>query len=224
MRPVGDLSPNQLEKRRQIVEAARAVLARDGVSGATARAVADASPLTKSAIHYYFADMDQLVDEAMAGHIAGFLDELRGVGDPADDPVERFWAVVERYLGIFERMPGAARLWYGYWLDAVARDRPDPIARLHREVVALLVDLLTVAGGPEPGTRADALLSYLLGTVMRQAVGPVPFERVRREVGALCGLATAPAAAVVPEGGAGVAGATPKSRRGKKGKAARRSS
>jgi hypothetical protein len=44
------LSPNQLDRQRQIVEAAELVPARDGVAGCTARAVADASPLTKSAI------------------------------------------------------------------------------------------------------------------------------------------------------------------------------
>jgi DNA-binding transcriptional regulator YbjK len=50
-------------------EAVLTVLARDGLAGCTARAVAEASPLTKSALHYYFSDMDKIIDQATVGHI-----------------------------------------------------------------------------------------------------------------------------------------------------------
>ena len=67
----GTETPNQRDKQRQIVEAARRVLARDGLAGCTARAVADASPLTKSAINYYFASMDEIIDECKTFFFAG---------------------------------------------------------------------------------------------------------------------------------------------------------
>ena len=60
-----ELSPNQRRKRQQIVEAARRVLAEQGLAACSVRAIADASPLTKSAIHYYFADINELVDEGL---------------------------------------------------------------------------------------------------------------------------------------------------------------
>ena len=90
MRTGTAISPNQDSKRRQIIEAARVVLARGGLSGCTARAVAEASPLTKSAINYYFASMDEIIDLAMAAHVEAMLGEVvvdrafgqrAGVGD-----------------------------------------------------------------------------------------------------------------------------------------------
>src|SRR5216110_2297491 len=87
------LSPNQLHKQEQIVEAARVVLARDGLGGCTVRAIADAGPLTKSAVHYYFADLDVLIDRAMAAHIASFEASLRNAAAAAPDPAASFWNI-----------------------------------------------------------------------------------------------------------------------------------
>src|SRR5882757_5968523 len=95
------LSPNQLEKRERIVEAAKTVLVENGLAGCTARAVAAAGPLTKSAIHYYFHDMDELIDQAMAAHIAAFVSAIRQAAARHTDAVERFWSAVDEYLTIF---------------------------------------------------------------------------------------------------------------------------
>ena len=92
------ISPNQDSKRRQIIEAAREVLARDGLACCTARAVADASPLTKSAINYYFASMDEIIDLAVAAHIEAMLVALRQVAEHHHDPYRRLHAVVQAYL------------------------------------------------------------------------------------------------------------------------------
>src|SRR5690348_7536488 len=94
------VSNNQRVKRAQIIDAAKEVLATQGLAACTARAVADASPLTKSAIHYYFHDIDEIVDEAMAGHVDAMLTNLRHVADQAE-PDERLWRVVEAYLATF---------------------------------------------------------------------------------------------------------------------------
>ena len=182
------LSPNQLDKRRQIVEAARAVLARDGLTGCTARAVADASPLTKSAIHYYFADMDDLVDLAMAGHITAFVANLREAADGHEKPVDRFWAAVDDYLQTFREMPGSAQLWFEYWIDATRKGRLDPIERMHRQVIAIFAELLQAVPVDAPAQRAQTLFSYLLGTVVRQAVEPSPPDVIRAEISAICAL------------------------------------
>jgi AcrR family transcriptional regulator len=80
------VSNNQRVKRAQIIDAAKEVLATQGLAACTARAVADASPLTKSAIHYYFRDVDEIVDEAMAEHVDAMLVNLRRAADSADPP------------------------------------------------------------------------------------------------------------------------------------------
>jgi DNA-binding transcriptional regulator YbjK len=181
-----DPSPNQLQKQEQIVAAARKVLARDGLAGCTARAIADAGPLTKSAIHYYFADIDVLIDRAMAGHVNAFLDSLREVAARHDDPEARLWAVLQAYLGAFTEKPNAAFLWFEYWIAAGRADHPQAIEAMLRSVTELLTELLADLHLDDPRARARALLSYLLGTVVQQRVRPRPFSTLKAEMAALC--------------------------------------
>lgn len=183
-------TPKQLAKRAQIIDAAREVLARDGLEACTARAVAEAGPLTKSAIHYYFADMDEIIDAAMAAHIAAFLDAVRAAADKHEEPSARFWAAMHAYLATFEDQPNAARLWFAYWLDAGRRSRPGPIELMHRDVTDLLAQLLApiVPDDSQVRARAHGLLSHLLGTVAQQAVRPVGFPALAAEIAELCGI------------------------------------
>jgi AcrR family transcriptional regulator len=180
--PADGLSPNQLRKRQQIVEAAQRVLATEGLAACSVRAVADASPLTKSAIHYYFADRDALVDEAMAGHIEAFLSRVRAAAGQASGPVEKFWAAIEAYLGAFEENPGAALLWYDYWIDVARKGRLEPIERMNREVVAVLTGLLAALPVPDPAARAEAVFSALLGLVVQQSVRRRPFAEIKEQM------------------------------------------
>lgn len=180
------LSPNQLDKRRQIIEAARSVLARDGLAGCTARAIADASPLTKSAIHYYFADMDDLVDQAMAGHIRACVNKIREAAQRHNDATDRFWAAVEQYLEIFSETPSAAQLWFDYWIDATRKGRLEPIDHMHREVIAIFTQMLQEIPVGDAAKRADALFSYLLGTVVQQTIRTRPFEEIKTQIAAVC--------------------------------------
>src|SRR5262245_28828974 len=91
-------SPNQVDKRDQIIEAAKVVLLRDGLRGCTVREVAYESLLTRSAIHYYFRSMNEIIGAAMDSLLDGFVSGLRQAGVGIEDPVERFWAVMEKYV------------------------------------------------------------------------------------------------------------------------------
>jgi DNA-binding transcriptional regulator YbjK len=86
----GAETPNQRDKQRQIIEAARRVLARDGLAGCTARAVARASPLTKSAMHYYFRDIDDVVDQAVVQQdVQDGQDATASAGQPGRRELQR---------------------------------------------------------------------------------------------------------------------------------------
>ncbi|GLY77239.1 TetR/AcrR family transcriptional regulator [Actinoallomurus iriomotensis] len=184
-------SPNQRAKQEQIIEAAKEVLARDGLAACTARAVADASPLTKSAIHYYFDDMDEIIDGAMARHMSGCLDRIRAAADEHERPVDRFWAAVRTYLEIFAERPNAALLWFSYWVDVGQKSRLEPIDRMHQAMIGVLRDLLADIPVDDPPGRAHALFSYLLGTLMQQAVRPLPFAELMPEIASVCRLDSA---------------------------------
>ena len=168
------ISPNQDRKRRQIIEAAREVLARDGLAGCTARAVADASPLTKSAINYYFASMDEIIDLAVAAHVEAMLAALRQVAAQHRDPYRRLHAVVQAYLDTFADQPHAAYLWFEYWVAASRRQAPAPVAAMLDAVRDLLVELLTPLAGPPrprsgPGRQRALVVAARLD---RPAAGP----------------------------------------------------
>lgn len=179
------ISPNQAEKRAQIVEAAKRVLVENGLAGCTVRAVAAASPLTKSAIHYYFNDMDEIIDSAMASHIAAFVRAIRGAVARETDPVERFWAAVDEYLAIFHRAPGAVVLWHEYWLHCVRQGRFNAIDTMFNDVTEIFLELLRVRQVEGAALRAGMLTSYLVGAVTRQAVTDHPPAAVRAEIGLL---------------------------------------
>lgn len=186
-------TPNQDDKRAQIVAAARAVLARDGLAACTARAVADASPLTKSAIHYYFQDVDEIVDAAVAAHVDALLDTLRGVASSDADPESRFRAVIAAYLRTFADMPHAAFLWFEYWIAAGRRGSSGAVARMLDAVDTLLSGLLVDLGAVDATQAARLVRSWLLGTVVGQDVAPRAPEELDVEIGALlCGLGIQP--------------------------------
>jgi AcrR family transcriptional regulator len=176
------LSPNQLSKRQQIIEAAQRVLAQEGLAGASVRAIADSSPLTKSAIHYYFADMDELVDVAMSQHIEAFVARIRAAAGRETVPVERFWAAVKDYLDIFEENAGAALLWFDYWIDATRKGRPEPIDRMNRDVLAVFTGLLDAIPVPQAAARAEAVFAGLLGLVVLQSVHRRPFGEIKKQI------------------------------------------
>jgi DNA-binding transcriptional regulator YbjK len=90
----GRIARNRRAKRGQIIDAAKEILASEGLAACTARAVADAGPLTKSAIHYYFSDINEIVDLAVLTHVETMLEGLRGQVDRIADPDERRWMVI----------------------------------------------------------------------------------------------------------------------------------
>jgi AcrR family transcriptional regulator len=188
-KPADSPTPNHIEKQRQIVEAAKVVLARDGLAACTARTVADESPLTKSAIHYYFASMEDIVDEAMFSLLDEFLERVRHAGTESADPVEGFFAMANEYLRTFAEQPRYALLWFGYWVQIAEEGRTGTMRRLQDAIFEVLEVGLERAGVDDPVTRARAAFSYLIGAVLRQQAEPTPFDRVASELASICSLA-----------------------------------
>lgn len=166
------------------------MLARDGLAGCTARTVADASPLTKSAINYYFGSIDEIVDLAVTAHVEAMLSALRDVARRHDDPRERLHAVLQAYLDTFAERPYAAFLWFEYWIAAGRRGRTGTIEVMLGQVRDFLAELLAGLPVADPEAAAHALLSWLLGSVVQQHVQPLPAATVQAEVTRLLGSAS----------------------------------
>jgi AcrR family transcriptional regulator len=179
------IEANRRGKRRQIIDAAKQILARDGLAACTARAVADASPLTKSAVHYYFDDIQQVVDIAMREHVTAMVTALRQAADGESAPAEKLWAVASAYLATFAEQPNAAYLWFEYWIDSGRRRSADAIAATLDEMHALLGELIAELPADDPGATARALLAWLLGTVVQQQIRHLPPAALRQELNSI---------------------------------------
>lgn len=176
------IEANRHGKREQIIDAAKQVLARDGLAACTTRSVAQASPLTKSAVHYYFDDIHQIVDLAMRDHVTTMIALLRTAAETESDPAEKLWAVVSAYLATFAEQPNAAFLWFEYWVDTGRRQSTDTVAATLNDVHALLSDLACELPIDDPQATTRTLVSWLLGTVIQQQVRPTTPEVLREEL------------------------------------------
>jgi AcrR family transcriptional regulator len=173
---------NRRAKQDQIVQAAKEVLAKQGLAACTARSVADASPLTKSAIHYYFNDVNEIIDRAVSAHVDALLAALRRVAEQATDPQERLWRVVDTYLSTFVDQPNAAFLWFEYWISAGRRASLGAADDMLEQARAFLAELISGLPVANADATAHAVLSWLLGTIVQQHVRPRTQAQLRSEL------------------------------------------
>jgi AcrR family transcriptional regulator len=133
-------------------------------------------------MHYYFKDIDDVVDQAMTAHLEAFLGSLRQVAEAEPDPARRLWRVVDAYLATFAGQPHAARLWFEYWIALSRRNASAPIKNDLTQVGGLFRTLLADAGHPKPAETAGLVVSWLLGAVVQQDVNAGPDQPGRREL------------------------------------------
>lgn len=157
-------------KRDLIVAAATEVLRHQGVAACTVRTIAETSGLSKSAIHYYFEEVDQIVDLAFIRLMGQFIDRIEQAAAQARDPVEALWAAAAVYLRLGSDQPGGDRapmLAFDFHVASTRRGDTKPMDSLVARVLALFERLVAEAGGAHPKATADILLSALIGTVIR---------------------------------------------------------
>jgi AcrR family transcriptional regulator len=186
------LSPNQRAKRDLIVSAAVEVLLRDGIHACTVRSIASAAGISKSALHYYFADVDEVVDQAMHRATQGWVAWLRASssgGGRSRDAVGVLWRAVECCLEPFAHGDRSLLpLWLEYFALRGRQGRLEPLRRVHEVLVDYVSELLEAAGVRRYRERARAVTAYLFGASMQESIGPLAAEEIRAHVSALCGL------------------------------------
>jgi AcrR family transcriptional regulator len=190
-------SPNQLAKREEIVDAAARVLLTQGVAACTARAIAEASPLTTSALHYYFADVDEIVDLAFAKVMHGFLDRVETAADGCDDPVVALWTAAWTYLDrgkAVGRKYGAraqARaplIWFEYQVITARRGGSSVAAELMKRAEDIFEKLVVATGIPDAEDRASLVFASLLGAAVRDTLSHREQSQILNELSLAIGL------------------------------------
>lgn len=191
-------TPKQQEVRRKVIEAAAQLIADEGLSACTFRAVATRAGLTKSTVSYYFDNANELVDlsvgeimRRLADYAAAHVLDSRDAREAVEFLVRLFVNPGETPRELLFR---DSVLWPAYTTHAWRRGAKEQIiARLDtlREVFRIALERL-----PEPPTdtlaRADSLHSYLLGAMIRNMIEPLDRHEVARAVTALGGVQVRP--------------------------------
>lgn len=161
------------------------VLRTDGLGACTARAIAEASPLTKSALHYYFADTTEIVDVAFRRLMEQFLERVQDAAAAADDPLGALWAATETYLHLGIDRPGRVPMLYFEMQVASLREhRADTVTELSVRAERFFANLIAATGVRNPEAVGSAWISALVGCLVRQAMLPRPICDVLEELSA----------------------------------------
>jgi AcrR family transcriptional regulator len=102
------------DKVRRLLEAADALLARDGADELTTPRVAEEAGVSVGTLYRWFPDKDAIVEALAISHWAELLELVDAVADaherkPGDDP---FGDVIDALADGFRARPGFLALWY----------------------------------------------------------------------------------------------------------------
>jgi AcrR family transcriptional regulator len=182
------LSPKQQLKRQQIVDAATEVLLDGGLAACSTREIARVGGMNQGLIYYYFSTIEEIIDAAMDDLFTSLTAGISHASQGQHDPAERFWNVLEDYLGVFDQHPGLSLLWFEYWLSVTRAGHAGKVERLQDGLIELLTELLADAGVTDARARAKVILAYVLGVLVRRSIHPESFDDLRPEIASLARL------------------------------------
>jgi AcrR family transcriptional regulator len=155
--------------RERLLDAAGAVVMRDGAQALTLDAVAEEAEVSKGGLLYHFKSKRELVE----GLIDRWLSEFQREMDDADPAFVRGYvrasAPAGNELGMLAALIGdpsllvAVRKQYGIWQDRVEREGRDPVDATVARLAADGLWLAELLGmGPPTGELRDRVLQRLL--------------------------------------------------------------
>jgi AcrR family transcriptional regulator len=186
----GAWSPNQNAVRARIAQAAGTLVARDGIAACTVRAVADEAMLTKSTVHNYVRDANELVDLAVRAFLDRLAEQVRsGMQKLPEGPGSLFLLVrmftnrEDRSVGLEDRT-----LWAAYTAHAFRRGAHDELIACFDIFSELFETAMGRCGVDAPRERARSIYHYLLGATQRHMVQPLSNDEIALAVSALSTL------------------------------------
>lgn len=180
-------SPKQLARRGLIVDAAVETLKRAGIAGCTVRAIAAATPFTKGTIHYYFKDVDEIVNTAYLRLTDDYVAAVDAVARGTTDPRLAFWRAIGAYVQGFRVHKRMGLLWFEYSAWAVRNGYEQGLAS-SVDAVRSMFGRRLAAVAPDAAPLAQPLTRYLVGTVLELAVSMVEPQAVLVEVSRICDI------------------------------------
>lgn len=187
-----DQRPRKRDSKKDVIVAAAAeVLTRQGVAACTVRAIADRSGVSKSAIHYYFEEVDQIVELAFERIMDQFVERLEVAAAAASGPLEGLAAAAAEYLRLGADQPHGHRvpmLAFDFHVVSTRRGDTSAMERLTERVMKLFRRLAEEAGLDHAAATVDVLLSALIGAVIRSPLGHRSVEEELAVLSAALGI------------------------------------
>jgi TetR/AcrR family transcriptional regulator len=98
------------ENERALLEAAEAIFAEQGFSGATTAAIAKRAGVPKANLHYYFPTKEALYRAVVERVLTAWLAAAASF-DASEDPREALAAYIGAKMDLAREMPLASRIW-----------------------------------------------------------------------------------------------------------------
>jgi len=97
-------------KREALLNAARAVFLREGLEGATMRAIAEEAGIAPGTLYLHYAGKEAIYGELLSLSLADLQKSLRAAYQAAADPAPRLLAVSDAFYRFYRERPDALHL------------------------------------------------------------------------------------------------------------------
>lgn len=160
-------------RRKQLRQAALAVLQREGAAGTTLEKVAAEAGASKGIVLHYFHNKLELFEQAMREANLRLRDRVATRMKAAKTPFQRLWVVVDENLGAHSFRPPHGNAWLSLCAEAqrepqLARIQTVIHARMHSNLMSALVLMLP---RPDAEILAYSISSLIDGLWVRLGIG-----------------------------------------------------
>jgi AcrR family transcriptional regulator len=165
-------------RSRLILEGAWKVFTRDGLDGATMRAIALESGCTTGAIYPLFASKEAIYAALLAESLQRLFSHVRAAVEQCDGSAARLragaLAFVEYYRARADEVALGLYLWHGVRPQGLSRDLDSELNRRLGDTLALLQTHIDGVAKQKPGTarhEVAALFAFLIGALVVHQTG-----------------------------------------------------
>jgi phenylpropionate dioxygenase-like ring-hydroxylating dioxygenase large terminal subunit/DNA-binding transcriptional regulator YbjK len=168
--------PRDARRRRELIEATIASIARNGLSGTTIAKVAEIAHLSAGIVSFYFRTKEALLLATLEHLDLEFENRRLEVLDRAgDDPVRQLEAIIDVNLDPVLCDPGRVAVWAAFWGESQARESYQRVcgardASEEQQLVALFEQIAARRDRDHVDPRALGLAFYHLLSSLPEAV------------------------------------------------------
>jgi AcrR family transcriptional regulator len=156
----------EVERRKQILDAACTVIAKNGLQDLRLLEVAAVAGVSSGTIHYYFDTKKELINAAFEYNFKHSLERRKWLRDETREPLELLGEIVESYLPTRGVPLRAWRVWANLWAEGI---RDPALRKINEELYDQWRELVrnAIAAAQRAGTAREGdpelLANMLIG-------------------------------------------------------------